>query len=58
MLIARFPASIIEDFNVVENAKCVNTSGLRIASEKLFSNYESVMIEFEHCISRNDTDIS
>ena len=47
---SRFPADYVESINLIDNAQCIDTSGLYLESVGLYSNFAQVRIEFEHCV--------
>lgn len=51
---ARFSEEMVVDRNVVELAQCIDLDQVYLESADMFSNFASVRIEFEHCITRNN----
>ena len=50
---ARFGEETVRTLGLVELAQCIDLSEVYLESSGVFSNYAGVLIEYEHCITRN-----
>ena len=49
----RFTEEVVNHLQVVELAQCIDLSQAYLESSGVFSNFAGVLIEYEHCITRN-----